>query len=161
MFKFRDDWGSEVAFTAPYVVIEGVYVVPAGSSLATADDVNRPGVRVGTKEGSAYDLHLSRKLAHASVVRGAEGVDVFAAQGLDVGAGIRQPATEWVAQHPGHRVLEPAFMQIRQAVGTTRSRSDQTVTWLTELVEELKSTGFVAESLDRSGQDAALAAPPS
>lgn len=152
---------TEVAFTEPYVLIEGVYVVPADSPVASAHEVDRPGVRVGVKEGSAYDLHLSRELATAEVVRGAEGVDVFAAQGLEVGAGIRQPATAWVAAHPGHRVLEPAFMQIRQAVGTTPSRSDATLAWLTAVVEELKSNGFVTAALARSGQDAALAAPPS
>ena len=35
----------EVAFTAPYVVIEGVYVVPADADLTPAE-VDRPGVRV-------------------------------------------------------------------------------------------------------------------
>ncbi len=72
-----------VAFTAPYVVIEGVYVVPAGADLTTPDDVDRPGVRVGVKQGSAYDLFLTRTLRHATVVRGAEGVDVFREQGLE------------------------------------------------------------------------------
>ena len=71
-----------VAFTAPYV-IEGVYVVPAGADLTTPDDVDRPGVRVGVKQGSAYDLFLTRTLRHATVVRGAEGVDVFREQGLE------------------------------------------------------------------------------
>ena len=60
-----------VAFTAPYVVIEGVYVIPAGADLTTPDDVDRPGVRVGVKQGSAYDLFLTRTLRHATVVRGA------------------------------------------------------------------------------------------
>ncbi|MGW7432317.1 transporter substrate-binding domain-containing protein [Streptomyces sp. NPDC054861] len=73
---------AEVAFTAPYVVIEGVYAVPQDSPLVTVDDVDRPGVRVGVKRGSAYDLHLSRTLRHASVVRGEDGVDAFRAEGL-------------------------------------------------------------------------------
>ncbi|XMN11193.1 transporter substrate-binding domain-containing protein [Streptomyces griseobrunneus] len=44
---------AEVAFTAPYVVIEGVFVVPRGSDLVTAADVDRAGVRIGVKHGSA------------------------------------------------------------------------------------------------------------
>src|SRR5262249_41515848 len=35
-----------IDFTAPYVVIEGVYVVPKDSSLHTVADVDRDGVRV-------------------------------------------------------------------------------------------------------------------
>ncbi len=150
---------TEVAFTAPYVLIEGVYVVPDASPVRVAADVDRPGVRVGVKTGSAYDLHLSRVLAHAEVVRGAEGVEVFAAEGLEAGAGIREPATAWAARHPGTRVVDEAFMQIRQAVGTPASRSEATRRFLHDLVEELKADGFIARSLAWSGQTAPVAPP--
>ncbi|WP_369145652.1 transporter substrate-binding domain-containing protein [Streptomyces sp. R44] len=151
---------TEVAFTAPYVVIEGVYAVPRGSALSTVEEVDAPGVRIGVKKGSAYDLFLSRSLAHATVVRGDEGVDVFRAEGLEVGAGIRQPLTAYAAAHPDVRLIEGRFMEIRQAVGTTVGRRPETVAFLRDTVEELKANGFVAESLRRSGQDTALLAPP-
>ncbi|MET7756934.1 transporter substrate-binding domain-containing protein [Streptomyces sp. NPDC005389] len=151
---------TEVAFTAPYVVIEGVYAVPVGSRLATVEDVDAPGVRIGVKQGSAYDLFLSRSLTHATVVRGAEGVDTFRAEGLDVGAGIRQPMTSYVREHPDVRLIEGRFMQIRQAVGTTVDRAPETVAFLRSTVEELKADGFVADSLRRAGQDTGLLAPP-
>ncbi|MFI9269745.1 transporter substrate-binding domain-containing protein [Kitasatospora sp. NPDC052896] len=150
----------EVAFTPPYVVIEGVFAVPHESALTTTADVDRAGVRIGVKRGSAYDLFLSRTLQHASVVRGEEGVDEFRAQGLEVAAGIRQPMTEFVAAHPELRLIEGRFMQIRQAVGTTRARRPETVRFLRDLVEELKAGGFVAEALRRANQSADLVAPP-
>ncbi|ROQ33458.1 amino acid ABC transporter substrate-binding protein (PAAT family) [Streptomyces sp. PanSC19] len=151
---------TEVAFTAPYVVIEGVYAVPRDSALGTVAEVDAPGVRIGVKEGSAYDLFLSRNLAHATVVRGDEGVDTFRSEGLEAGAGIRQPMTAYAAAHPEVRLVEGRFMEIRQAVGTTVSRSPETVAFLRDTVEELKANGFVAESLRRSGQEAGLLAPP-
>ena len=67
----------EVAFTAPYVIIEGVFAVPEDSTLTTAGDVDRPGVRVGVKRGSAYDLFLSRTLGTRASCAGDEGVDGF------------------------------------------------------------------------------------
>ncbi|WP_256796229.1 transporter substrate-binding domain-containing protein [Terrabacter sp. Ter38] len=151
---------TEVAFTAPYVVIEGVYVVPVDSPVRSVADVDRDGVRVGVKHGSAYDLHLTRTLEHASIVRGDEGVDVFVSEGLEVGAGIREPVTAFAARCDDVRVLDEAFMQIEQAVGTTRTRADDTVAFLRELVEELKASGFVADALARSGQSGAAVAPP-
>jgi polar amino acid transport system substrate-binding protein len=51
-------------------------------------------------------------------------------------------------------------MQIKQAVGTTRSRSAETAAFLRDLVEELKASGFVADSLERAGQNRDVAAPP-
>lgn len=150
---------ADVAFTPPYALIEGVFAVPLDSALRTVADVDRDGVRIGVKRGSAYDLFLTRTLAHASVVRGDEGVGVFREQGLDVAAGIRQPMTAYVAAHPDVRLVAEAFMAIRQAVGTGRDRRPGTVRFLAETVEELKASGFVADALRRSGQSPALVAP--
>ena len=150
---------AEVSFTAPYVIIEGVYAVPDGSPITTAAEVDRPGVRVGVNEGSAYDLFLSRTLTHAEVVRGADGMDVFRERGLEAVAGIRQPLSRHVASQPGLRLVEPRFMQIRQAVATTKNRTDTAIAFLREFVEEVKASGFVADALARSGQDATVAPP--
>ena len=149
----------EVAFTAPYVLIEGVYAVPDRSPLATVADVDSPGVRIGVKRGSAYDLFLTRTLRHATVVRGDEGTEVFLAQRLEAAAGVREPMTGFVAAHPGCRLIEGRFMEIPQAVGTAKTRRAESVRFLHDLVEELKSTGFVSDALRRSGQTAPVAPP--
>jgi polar amino acid transport system substrate-binding protein len=148
-----------VSFTAPYVVIEGVYAVPERSPIATAGEVDRPGVRVGVKLGSAYDLFLSRTLGDAVVVRGADGIDAFLEQDLEVAAGIRQPLARAVARHGGLRIVEPRFMEIRQAVATLRPRGDAATAFLRDAVEELKTGGFIGAALERAGQDATVAPP--
>jgi polar amino acid transport system substrate-binding protein len=148
---------AEVAFTAPYAVIEGVFAVPADSPLTTVADVDAEGVRVGVKKGSAYDLYLTRTLQQATIVRGDEGVDVFLAEGLEVAAGIRQPIAQFVAANPDVRLIDERFLQIQQAVGTTKTRSAETVAYLHAVVEDLKANGFIAKSLADSG---AAVAPP-
>lgn len=150
---------AEVAFTAPYVVIEGVYLVREDSPIATAAEADRPGVRIGVNRGSAYDLYLSRTLAHAEVVRGEDGVALFLEGDPDVAAGIRQPLARVVARHRGLRIVEPRFMEIGQAVATPRPRSEAAMAFLRGAVEELKAGGFVAAALERSGQDATVAPP--
>src|SRR5262249_52505828 len=49
---------AEVEFTPPYVLIEGVYLVPKDSPLKSVADVDRDGVRIGVNKNSAYDLYL-------------------------------------------------------------------------------------------------------
>jgi polar amino acid transport system substrate-binding protein len=149
-----------IVFSAPYVVIEGAFVVPEDSTISTTADVDRKGVRIGVKQGSAYDLFLSRTLEHASVVRGDEGVDVFRDQGLEVAAGIRQPVTEFVISHDGFRLIEGRFMEIQQALGAGRTCGPETVQFLRAFVEELKASGFVADALRRANQLDASVAPP-
>ncbi len=150
----------ELAFTSPYVLIEGAYAVRDDSSLRSAQEVDRDGIRVGVKLGSAYDLHLSRTLGSAEVVRGSDGVDVFAEQGLEVAAGIAQPIEAYVAANPGLRVLDGAFMQIPQAVAVSRRHDEASVAWLRSVVDGLVSTGWVGEARARPGPDPSLAAPP-
>jgi polar amino acid transport system substrate-binding protein len=150
---------AEVAFTAPYVLIEGVYAVSEQSPMIAVADVDRPGVRIGVKLGSAYDLFLTRTLQHATVVRGTEGTTEFLTGNLEAAAGVREPMTEFVGSHPGFRLVEGRFMEIPQAVGTAASKRPETTSFLHGLVEELKAAGFVADALRRSGQTAPVAPP--
>jgi polar amino acid transport system substrate-binding protein len=150
---------AEVAFTAPYVLIEGVYAVPTDAPFAVATDVDKDGVRVGVKRGSAYDLFLTRTLENATIVRSDEDTGVPVGDHLDVVAGIREQLTEFVSANPGWRLIDDRFMEIQQAVGAPKTRDPATVRFLSDLVEELKASGFVAESLRRSGQSAPVAPP--
>jgi polar amino acid transport system substrate-binding protein len=150
---------AEVAFTPPYVLIEGVYAVPRDSAPRSVADVDAPGTRIGVKEGSAYDLYLTRTLRHASLVRGTEGTTVFEAGGLEAAAGVREPVTEFVASRPALRLIDGAFMQIQQALGVQKSKSPAAVAFLTATIEDLKASGSIGQSLRRSGQTAPVAPP--
>jgi polar amino acid transport system substrate-binding protein len=149
-----------VAFTAPYVIIEGVFIVAEDSPITSPADVDQPGVRIGVNQGSAYDLFLSRTLAHAELVRSSDGVAMFSGEGLEAAAGVRQPIEAFAASRRGFRVIEPRFMEIPQALGTSRLRDAATIGFLRGFVEELKADGFIADALRRSGQQDASVAPP-
>jgi polar amino acid transport system substrate-binding protein len=149
---------AEVAFSPPYVIIEGVYMVPKDSSLKTIADVDRDGVRVGVNKGSAYDLYLTRTLKHATLVRGDDGPDLFMKEKLEAAAGVKQPLVAFAKRNPGVRVMDGRFMEIRQAMGTPNGR-DAGAKYLHSFVEEMKASGFVAEALKRSNQPDAAVAP--
>ena len=151
---------AEVAFTAPYVIIEGVYLVPKDSALKTVGDVDRAGVRVGVNKGSAYDLFLTRTLKAAQLVRGESGIDLFVNDKLDAAAGVKQPLVEYAKTNPAVRVMDGRFMEIQQAMGTPVGR-DAGAKYLRRFVEEMKAGGFVADALKRSNQPDAAVAPPS
>jgi polar amino acid transport system substrate-binding protein len=150
---------AEVAFTAPYVIIEGVYMVPKASPIKSNDDVDRPGIRIGVNKASAYDLFLTRSLKHATLVRGEGSLDDLVNQKLEVVAGVKQPLVAYVKDHPGMRLLDGRFMEIQQAMGTVKGR-DVGARWLHGFIEELKASGFIADALKRSNQPDAAVAPP-
>jgi polar amino acid transport system substrate-binding protein len=151
-----------IAFTAPYVVIEGVYVVPKESRLQTVEDVDRDGVRIAAAKGSAYDLYLSRAIKRATLVRqpsGPEALEMFLRDGLEAAGGVRQPLNAFVQAHPDTRIIPGRFMAIEQAMGTVKGR-DAGVAYLRTFIEEMKASGFVARALEASGQGDAAVAPP-
>jgi polar amino acid transport system substrate-binding protein len=152
---------TEIAFTAPYVVIEGTYLVPADSPLRTIQDVDRDGVRVAVGNKSAYDLYLTRTLKRAQLVRvptSPEAIDVFLRDKLEAAAGVKQPLLQFAKTHPNVRVMGGRFMAIEQAMGTPKGR-EAAALYLREFVEEMKASGFVARALEKSGQGDAMVAP--
>jgi polar amino acid transport system substrate-binding protein len=149
---------AEIEFSAPYVIIEGCYAVPKTSSLKSPADVDRPGIRVGVNKASAYDLFLTRTLKAATLVRSEDGAQMFLDQKLDAAGGVKQALQRFVARHPEIHLIEPRFMEIRQAMGTAKGRLAG-ARYLRGFVEEMKASGFVADALKRSGQGEAAVAP--
>jgi polar amino acid transport system substrate-binding protein len=153
---------AEIVFSPPYVLIEGIYVVPAQSPIRSNEEVDREGVRVATARGSAYDLFLSRALKHAERIQaptGAEALDLFLKDGLEVASGVKQPMVAFAAAHPEVRMLPGRFMAIEQAMAAPKGR-DKAAAYLRQFIEEMKASGFVARELAASGQADATVAPP-
>ena len=155
--------GEGLLFTAPYILIEGSYLVRADSRIESNEQVDTDGVRIMVGKGSAYDLYLSRELRNARIVRASTSpavVDEFLAQEVEVAAGVRQQLAADAARLTGLRLLPGRFMVIQQAMGTPRSRGTEAASYLGEFVEDMKASGFVAEAMARHGIQGALVAPP-
>jgi polar amino acid transport system substrate-binding protein len=151
-----------ISFTAPYVLIEGSYLVRAESALQDNAEVDRPGTRVVVGNGSAYDLFLTRELQHATIVRAATSPSVvaeFISKGLEVAAGVKQQLEMDQKHHTGLRLLPGRFMVIQQAMGLPMGRGDEAIAFLRAFVETAKASGFVAEALTRHGLQGASVAP--
>src|SRR5258708_17960548 len=156
---------ADVDFTAPYVLIEGTYMVLKDSPLKVVADVDRPGVRIAVGVGSAYDLYLTRTLKSATLVRAKTGggramIDLFLGDKLEAAAGVKQPLVEYAQTDPNVRVMDGRFQVIEQAMGTPKGRSAAAARYLRGFVEEMKAAGFVADALKRSNQPHAEGAPP-
>ena len=149
---------AEIEFTAPYVIIEGVYMVPKDSALKTPADVDRPGMRVGVNKASAYDLFLTRTLKNATLVRSEDGAQLFIDEKLDAAGGVKQALQAFAKRRSDVRLMNERFMEIQQAVGCAKGKLAGAA-YLRGFVEEMKASGFVADALKRSGQHDATVAP--
>jgi polar amino acid transport system substrate-binding protein len=154
--------GAGIAFTAPYVLIEGFYLVRDDSPVQSNEDVDQETNLVVVGKGSAYDLFLTRELKRAQIVRAASSqvvVETFLADGIEVAAGVKQQLEADSAGKPGLRLLGERFMVIQQAMGVPKSRGEAAAAHLREFVEEMKRSGFVADALARHAVKGASVAP--
>lgn len=154
--------GAGIAFTAPYVLIEGAYLVRHDSPLQDNAEVDRAGQSVMVGQGSAYDLYLTRELKNATIMRAPTSPAVvanFMEQGADVAAGVKQQLQADAQCIAGLRLLPGRFMVIQQAMGLPKSRGVQAAQFLSDFVQEAKASGFVAQALSRHGIQGASVAP--
>jgi len=146
--------GADIAFTEPYVLIEGCYLVRQDSPIRDNSAVDTPGMRIAAGAGSAYDLYLTRELKRATLVRVATSpavVDAFIEQALEAAAGVKQQLQADAARHRGLRLIAEPFMVIRQAMGVAKARGDCAARYLRAFVDDLRASGFVREALARHG----------
>ena len=151
-----------IRFTAPYVLIEGSYLVRQDSPLTGNEQVDRAGTRIVVGRGSAYDLFLSREIKAAQLERAPTSpavVDDFLARHADVAAGVTQQLQADAARLDGLRLLPGRFMVIEQAMGLPASRGDGAAQALASFVERMKASGFVAAALQRHAIQGAIVAP--
>lgn len=151
-----------ITFSAPYVLIEGAYLVRQTSPLTDNAQVDRAGTRIMVGRGSAYDLYLTRALKAATLLRtptSPQVVDEFLAQGADVAAGVKQQLQADALRLPGLRLLPGRFMVIEQAMGVQAGRGDAVQRELAAFVEQAKASGFVAAALQRHRIEGASVAP--
>ena len=151
----------DMDYSAPYVIIEGAYLVRDGSAIRSNADVDRDGVRISVGRGSAYDLFLSRELKHATLVRTSVSqgaTDQMLAQDLEVTAGVKQQLQADASRVPGVHLLDGRFMVIEQAMATPKGRPEG-ARYLVAFIEELKANGFVADALKRHAIEGAAVAP--
>jgi polar amino acid transport system substrate-binding protein len=152
-----------IDYTAPYLELEGAYLVPPGSALQSIDEVDRGGVRIGVTANSAYDLFLSRQLKHARLARYATtpiSIQHLIPDKLDAVAAVRTALMPAARLVPGSRMLAGHFMTIPQAAAIPKGRPEAT-RYIAGFIEEMKSSGFIAAALERHGlgPDDAIIAP--
>ena len=144
--------GADISYTPPYIQIEGAYMVKTSSSIQQNDQVDVSGNEIVVGKGSAYDLYLTREIKHATLLRAASSqavVDDFMSGKGNVAAGVKQQLESDATRYEGLRMLPGRFMVINQAIGIPKARPqyEKTTAYLSDLITQLKQSGFVAKSM--------------
>jgi polar amino acid transport system substrate-binding protein len=152
---------AEVAFAGAFAEVDSTYLVPAASPLRNAAEVDREGVRIAVSAGGGNDLFLTRTIKRAQLVRAtgsAAALKTFTADKLEAFAGLKPTLIELSAKLPGTRVLDGRYTVIPYSVGAPRGR-DAGNRYLREFLEEAKTSGLIARSIEKNGIRGVSVAP--
>lgn len=150
-----------VDFGPAYYFISSTYLVPAGSTIQSIDEVNRPGVQIVAISNTTTARSARRTAPNASVqevpsvdrmtemARNRQG-DAFALS-HDSFAGL-------LPKLPGARVLPGHFQQTGIAVAVPKGRP-AALTIVSGLMQDVKKSGLVRRALDAAGFKDAEVAP--
>ena len=164
-FAARDPARGEfLDFSPNFMEVDNVFLVPAGSRLARASEVDQPGIRVAVPQGSAPDLFLTRTLRNVEVMRVPGGVD----QAVEVLASGRADAYGENAHllhgvmgrlPAGARLLEGRFNVVQMVIAVPKGRDPAGMELLTQFVAHAKRDGTVARAIERAGLRGVHVAP--
>jgi len=153
---------SEGDFSPPYMQSDFTYLVPAGSSIRSVVDADRPGVRIAVPRGDASDLRLTSILHRAELVRTDSlpgAIDLLRAKQADAYAAGRTVLLALVSQLPGSRVLTDGFGRISYAALIPKGHPER-LAYVSEFIEEAKTSGLVKSAIDRAGLHGVVVSPP-
>jgi polar amino acid transport system substrate-binding protein len=151
-----------MSFTAAYLEIDATYLVPGGSPLRTAGDVDREGVRVAAPARGNYELYLSRNLERARLVstQGADAAfDLLVTGKVEAMAGLTQALLTLSEKLPGSRIVEGRFMGVQQSIAVPKGK-EAGLAYLRGVVEDAKASGLVARAIEKTGARGVSVAPP-
>lgn len=149
-----------VDFTRPFIIVEFAYLLPAGSPISSAADLDRPDVRIGVVEKSTPDVYLSRTLKRATLMRFPAPADML--KSLQTGNahaiyGVKANIALLSGKIPGSRLLDDRGGE-ETAIALPKGREAGAV-YAQQFVERAKRDGFVKTAIEKAGVTGVVVAP--
>ena len=156
--------GEFLDFSPNFMEVDNVFLVPAGSRLIRASEVDQRGIRVAAPQGSAPDLFLTRTLRNAEVVRvpgGADQAMEALASGRADAYGENAHLLHGVMERlpTGARILDGRFNVVQMAVAVPKGRDQAGMDHLVRFMAQAKREGIVARAIERAGLRGVHVAP--
>ena len=144
---------SVLNFTAPFLIIEHGYLVPAGSPITTMDAVDRPGTRIGAPQGGSVNAFLARTIRNATVIASPSvpaGEEMLKSGKANAFAANKANLFELSDKMPGSRVLEGRIGVDEVAIAVPKGR-ETGMAYVRKYVEDARAEGLVKTAVQRAG----------
>lgn len=142
-----------LGFSRPFMRLDFTYLVPAGSSIRSVADADRPGIRIAAVRSHLSTVALSRMLKHAKVVYAETpdpAFDLLRSGNADALASIRSALLEYSPRLPGSQVLEDQYGTNLVTMVVSKDQGGR-LAYISEFIEDAKASGLVQRAIERAG----------
>ena len=149
-----------VTFSQNLLTIELGYLVAAHSPITAIADIRKPGLRIGVTKGSTSQGTIPKMLPNATVVPAENykrGIEMLEHGEIDTYATNKPTLFEMSDQMPGSRILEGRWGEEHLAVAIPKNH-EAGLEYIRRYVEEVQTSGLVAQSAERAGLRGAVKA---
>jgi polar amino acid transport system substrate-binding protein len=153
---------NDVSFSPTLLSVELGYLVPANSLIGRADEMDRPGVRIGVTKGSTSERTLPAKFKNAKIVPAENvkvAVEMLGRGELDTYATNKPTLFEMSDSMPGARILDGNWGLEHMAIAIPKGR-EQGLQFVGSFVQEIQTSGLLERIQQKAGLRGAGKAEP-
>jgi polar amino acid transport system substrate-binding protein len=149
---------AEVSFTPAFVRSDFTYLLPPGSHLRSAADVDRPEIRIAAVRGHASTAALEGIVRQACVRRADtfdSAVELLRNGDVEAFASIREIVLQCSTQVPNSRVMDDGYQSNFAGIAVAKPHAGR-LSYITEFLDDMKRSGAMQrliEAADLRGVD--------
>jgi polar amino acid transport system substrate-binding protein len=160
---YNPERAGPVEFSKPYVLVQQTFLVRADSRLRSVADVDRAAVKLGATRNDSIALYLRRTLTQAQLVElddsSRDAVHRMLREGtLDAVGANRQRLTDMQQGAADLRLLPDDLYGVEQTIIVPSGKRDA-LDRVNRFIDDVRASGFLQTSIDRSGVVGIAVAP--
>jgi polar amino acid transport system substrate-binding protein len=160
---YNPERAGPVEFSKPYLLVNQTFIVKSDSPITSIGDIDRQGHKLGATRADSIALYLRRTLKQGTLLElddtSRETIDRLLRDGaIDAFGSNRQRLTDWTKDAKGIRLLSDDLYGVEQAIIVPGGRRDA-LDAANQFIDEVRRSGFLKTSIERSGVVGIAVAP--
>jgi polar amino acid transport system substrate-binding protein len=151
-----------VEFSQPYTLVQQTFVVRTDSTIQSVTQIDRANQKIGAGRGDSVALYLGRNLKQAQLVETTESpataVQMVVDRKLDAFGANRQRLTDLMRNASGLRLLPDDLYGVEQTIIVAKGKPE-ILKVVNEFIDDVRKSGFLRDSIQRSGVTGVTVAP--
>ena len=160
---YNPERAGPVEFTKPYLLVNQTFIVKPDSPIKSIADIDHQGRKLGATRADSIALYLRRTLKQGTLIElddtSQETIQRLLRDGaIDAYGSNRQRLTDWTKNAKDVRLLSDDLYGVEQAIIVPGGRRDA-LDAANQFIDEVRRSGFLKASVDRSGVVGITVAP--